>query len=102
VNAVTHRLIRTLVLVAQRVGPYLLLEILLPGGTFFAFMLYLSRRPADVDGDEEASAGFFGRVGEGLHETLDLVAGPLGIVPAWRGRKREHDGLEALAIAPAL
>jgi hypothetical protein len=29
---------------AQKLGPYLLLEILLPGGTFFALALFLYRR----------------------------------------------------------
>ena len=29
---------------ARRVGPYLLLEILLPGGSLWAFLLFLYRR----------------------------------------------------------
>jgi len=29
---------------AQKLGPYLLLEILLPGGTLFALLLFLYRR----------------------------------------------------------
>jgi hypothetical protein len=29
---------------ARKFGPYLLLEMLLPGGTLFAFLLYLYRR----------------------------------------------------------
>jgi hypothetical protein len=44
----------------QKAGPYLLLEILLPGGTLFALLLFLYRR----------------------------------------GRHRERDGLEALAMTP--
>jgi hypothetical protein len=30
----------------QKFGPYLLLEILMPGGTLLAFLLFLSRRRA--------------------------------------------------------
>ena len=30
--------------VGQAFGPYLLLEIVMPGGTLFAFLLYLYRR----------------------------------------------------------
>jgi hypothetical protein len=32
---------------AQKAGPYLLLEILLPGGTLFALLLFLYRRRSD-------------------------------------------------------
>ena len=55
----------------QKAGPYLLLEILLPGGTLFALLLLLYRRRQQQGGE-------------------------------WRGRARERDGLEALALAPNL
>jgi len=34
---------------AQKAGPYLLVEILLPGGTLFALLLFLFRRSQQVD-----------------------------------------------------
>ncbi len=33
---------------AQKAGPYLLLEILLPGGTLFALLLFLYRRSQEL------------------------------------------------------
>ncbi|MGZ5764734.1 MAG: hypothetical protein ACXWHZ_15655 [Usitatibacter sp.] len=39
-------------------GPYLLLEMVLPGGTFFAFLLYLYRRRVALPA---AAAGINGR-----------------------------------------
>jgi hypothetical protein len=58
----------------QKVGPYLLLEILLPGGTVFALLLFLYRQRQQL--------------------------GTEGIASLWRGRHPDHDGLEALGIVP--
>ena len=45
----------------QRLGPYVLLEVLLPGGTLFALLLFLYRNPtvarAYATRAREASAG---------------------------------------------
>lgn len=101
-NAVARKWIRRVAIVAQKVGPYVLLELLLPGGTLFAFVLYMSRRPVEQDGAAKAPAGFRTRVCAGLCETFELVAARLRIASAWRGRGRERDGLEALAIAPSI
>ena len=45
----------------QRLGPYVLLEVVLPGGTLFALLLFLYRNPAVIRAyatrAREASAG---------------------------------------------
>lgn len=84
----------------QKAGPYLLLEILLPGGTLFALLLFLYKR-RQRDGAEMPRAIFvvvraLGKV----REEILYVARLYSIASVWRGRARERDGLEALAIAP--
>ncbi len=62
----------------RNAGPYLLLELLMPGGTLLALLLFLyQRRDA-------------------------LAAGWDATASVWRGRHRERDGLEALASAPSV
>ena len=56
-------------------GPYLLLELLMPGGTLLALLLFLYQR-------------------------RDTLAADWLAASVWRGRHRERDGLEALASAP--
>jgi hypothetical protein len=80
-----------------KAGPYLLLEILLPGGTMFALALYLYRRNRQGGDAAETSGSAFDRI----LERIVFTVLPGGIASAWRGRHRGHDGLEALAIAPA-
>lgn len=85
----------------QKAGPYLLLEILLPGGTLFALLLFVYRRRDDliVPHARRASAAIV-RAATGLRAQLAFVVLPLGIAAsAWRGRHRERDGLEAFAIS---
>ena len=75
----------------HRAGPYLLLEILLPGGTLFAFLFFLYRRSHPHAAGRPA-LGFTwvtGRVADALD--LRIVAGralPSG----------ERDGLEPLGF----
>ncbi len=84
----------------QRAGPYLLLEILLPGGTLFALLLFLYQRSQGNAAREGAPriavviAWAFGRV----REVLELL--PLYGVAAVLDIDRERDGLEPLAMAP--
>lgn len=40
-------LLRTAALALRKLGPYALLELLLPGGTILALLLYLYRRRSD-------------------------------------------------------
>ena len=41
----------------QTLGPYLMVEILLPGGTLLAFLLFLYRRRAAVSSPQPLAAG---------------------------------------------
>ena len=43
-NALVVNVARTLGTQAQRLGPYVLIELLLPGGTLFALLLFLYRQ----------------------------------------------------------
>jgi hypothetical protein len=87
----------------HKAGPYLLIELVLPGGTFFALFLFLyqRRQPLDAVGVATASAAI-ARAGTMLRDQIAFVVEPLDIASLWRGRHRERDGLEALAMAPAL
>ena len=85
----------------QKAGPYLLLEILLPGGTLFALLLFLYRRsqqPGAADAPRliVVVVRAVDKVGDGIDRVVQLYR----FASVWRGREREHDGLEALAIAP--
>jgi hypothetical protein len=40
------QMLETLADMSRKLGPYVLLEVLLPGGTLFAFTLFLYRHPA--------------------------------------------------------
>jgi len=81
--------------------PYLLLEIVLPGGTLFALLLFLYRRK---HGRTAANTPRFilviertlGKVGA----SITLFTKARGIASVWRSRHAERDGLEAFAIAP--
>ena len=68
--------------VGQKAGPYLLLEMLLPGGTLFALLLFLYRRrkPGIAGGAEQAIAGAM-RTLAGLFEQRVLVPVPIRLHP---------------------
>lgn len=83
----------------QKAGPYLLLEILLPGGTLFALLLYLYRR--QQNGAELPRVVFVvSRVIDKFRREVLYVGRLYGIASLWRGRARERDGLEALGMVP--
>ena len=85
----------------QKAGPYVLLEILLPGGTLFALLLYLYRRRRD--GTEMPRVIFIvARVVDKVRREILYVGRLYGIASLWRGRARQRDGLEALGIAPGI
>jgi hypothetical protein len=85
----------------QKAGPYLLLEILLPGGTLFALLLFFYQRRQRLGAAHppRASVVVARAIGK-VRAEVDFFAQPYGIASLWRGRHRERDGLEALAIAP--
>jgi hypothetical protein len=85
----------------QSVGPYLLLELLMPGGTLLALLLYCYRRDrADVVEDAtrtlRAIADVFGPAVERVASALAAHADGRGT----RVAARRRDGLEPLAMAP--
>jgi len=86
----------------QKAGPYLLLEILLPGGTLFALLLLLYRRRQQQGSELPRVIFVMARVIDRATAKVVYVARLYGISSVWRGRARERDGLEALAIAPNL
>jgi hypothetical protein len=55
VNALLRHNVKSLAQLVERAGPYLLLELLLPGGTLFALLLFLYRnRPIRARIDDAA------------------------------------------------
>ena len=86
------RSFRFLGVLVEKAGPYLLLELLLPGGTLFALLLYVVRRQ-QPDGPDAALTRWSGRL------LCRIIATRFpDIASAWRGRHRKRDGLEALAF----
>ena len=94
--------LKALAILLQKAGPYLLLEILLPGGTLFALLLFFVRRRLQAERAGVPATDFIARAGRRIDGLVDVVLSPIGIASAWRGRSRKHDGLEALAIAPTM
>jgi hypothetical protein len=84
----------------RKVGPYLLLELLLPGGTIVALILFLCQRGQPIDPIAALRAGLVARALSACLDGVRFVTCGIGIAWAWRGRERERDGLEALAMAP--
>ena len=79
----------------EKAGPYLLLELLLPGGTLFALLLYVYRRqkPESANRVRDALTRWSGRL------LCRVIATRFpAMASTWRGRHRQRDGLEALAF----
>lgn len=96
------RSLRVLGNLLQKAGPYLLLEILLPGGTLLALLLFLhqQRRQLGTAGAPGLSAVLARAVRQVRTQMANAVLLP-PIASLWRGNHRERDGLEALALLPA-
>jgi len=79
-------------------GPYLFLELVLPGGTLFALLLFYYQRRA---GSTAAPAWPrpMARLAQALQCAMSLALDP-AVTSAWRGLDND-DGLEALAMVPA-
>ena len=78
---------------AHKAGPYVLLEILLPGGTLLALFLFLYRRRGQRDADLVAS------VVQGARRTLVSVQ-PYDIAAVANSDAANDDGLGPLAMVP--
>ena len=86
----------------RKAGPYLLLEILLPGGTLFALLLFLYRRRQQGGAEMPRAIFVVTRAIGKVRAEIVYVARLYGIASLWRGRAGERDGLEALALAPLM
>lgn len=75
----------------QRAGPYVLIELLLPGGTLLALLLYLCRRGNGPAAHANGRRWLCARLESALH---------LGVAGA-SSCSGERDGLEPLGLAPA-
>ena len=96
------RNLRTLAHFFQKAGPYLLMEILLPGGTLIALMVFLYRR-----GGWRVGMGYILSVNTVVERALAqvrevvLLAQPSDIAALVRSDPNgESDGLEPLAMVP--
>jgi len=81
----------------RQAGPYVLLEIVLPGGTLFALCLYLYRS-GQLRNLLDAAANVNGllRCAGGVFDQLALVYQPLGALSGTGDRRVDRDGLEPL------
>lgn len=85
---------------AQRLGPYVALEILLPGGTLFALLLFVYRQWRQAAAGRSASplADTLAGLNAVVRDVLDRV--PLRVCALLARVRPERDGLEPLAMAP--
>ena len=78
-------------------GPYLILEILLPGGTLFALLLFFYRRRERAG----VATKWERRLVQSMHNMyreIEIAIDP-AVSSAWHGVDA-NDGMEALAMAP--
>ena len=79
----------------QKAGPYVVLEIVLPGGTLFALLLYLYRtgQLRDLAGVRMLGRTVLGTAGR-VFDSLAFTMQPLAVTPV--GSTSARDGLEPL------
>ena len=94
------RNLRTFGGLLEKAGPYLLIELLLPGGSLVALVLFLYQRSRQSGAADAARLGTMDEAIVNFHDRLVSLADSDGIAMVWRGRHRERDGLEALAMTP--
>jgi len=97
-DATVTRPLGRLVRMLQNLGPYLLIEIFLPGGTLLALLLYASRngRPFREDAPTFATLAALGSAaGQALARWMPLDAFGLA-----GGGRADRDGLEPLGMVP--
>jgi hypothetical protein len=85
---------------AQKAGPYLLLELLLPGGTLFALLLFVYRHRTARTVAAAASPTTISQMFAGMRRTLVSVQ-PYDIAAvANSDAANDADGLAPLAMVP--
>ncbi len=81
---------------AQKLGPYLMLEILLPGGTLMALLLFLyQRRRVNSGSDAPRTAPAVTRALVSMLEESIFVLQPCYVWPSHAVHYRVRDGLES-------
>ena len=96
-TTVTHRL-HSALQALRNLGPYLLIEILLPGGTLIALLLYASRNGRLFRDDAPALATVLTFASALAHPMARGLSS--GVFHLRGGNPAERDGLEPLAMAP--
>ena len=81
----------------RRAGPYVVLEVVLPGGTLFALLLYLHRSGQLANLGEVAERAV-DRAANGTFDQLAFALGPMGVTPEAGAGGRQRDGLEPLDL----
>ena len=97
-GALALQRIRDASLLVQRLGPYLLIEILLPGGTLLALLLFVYRRRQRPGADASPLVAALARLTAVARSSLEGL--PVGGLAALVDDHPERDGLEPLAMAP--
>src|SRR5260221_4407705 len=79
--------------IGQKAGPYLLLEMLLPGGTLLALLLFLVQRRPDIRSSVQGAVSVVTRTLASVFEPRILVPGPIKLtilVPKSRPAQHYH------------
>jgi hypothetical protein len=81
----------------RKVGPFVALEVVMPGGTLFALLLYLHRsgRLASLRAAAERAMD---RAANSTFDRLAFALGPMGVTPEAGAEARQRDGLERLDL----
>ena len=93
--------LKTLRDLLRNAGPYVLIEMVLPGGTVIALLLYVYQNRESF----ARAGGPMGMVANGVTTVVDAIEGFVvadDVASVWRGRGRERDGLEALSFVPSM
>ena len=96
-TTVTHRL-HSALRVLRNLGPYALIEILLPGGTLIALLLYASRNGRPFRDDAPALATILTLASALVPPMARGLSS--GVFQRPGGSAAQRDGLEPLAMAP--
>lgn len=90
--------LRQLARLLQNLGPYLLIEVLLPGGTLLAFLLYASRSGRPFREDAPVLATLLALATAAARAISQWA--PLAMLRGLPNRTAERDGLEPLGLLP--
>ena len=81
----------------RKAGPYVVLEVVMPGGTLLALLLYL-HRSGQLANLGEVAGRAMARAANGTFDQLAFALGPMGVAPDAGGGARQRDGLEPLDL----